>query len=104
MRIITNNHPRELICVHDLTEDEYKEFADYVPKDGEYHGSVRFFRYKGNVYDTENCEPIYPSLSDFIQDFKVWDGIFTETFFSGVLFKYAPGTDLEEVIVGRYYA
>jgi hypothetical protein len=99
MKITTNNVPRELICVHDLTDEEYEDFADYVDKGGEFHQSVRFFRYKGNVYDTEDCEPIF---RDTIQEFKEWDGIFTWTFYSGVVFKYVPGTDLEEVIVGRY--
>lgn len=109
MKITTNNVPRDLIHGWDLTEEELKEF-DYIhnlgtkpqPVDNEpdaLETAYRFFRYKGSTYDTQDCEPIF---RDTIQDFKSWNGIFTETFFSGVVFKYAPDTDYEQVIVGRY--
>lgn len=101
MQITTNNVPRDLIDGWDLTEKERKEF-DYIGTDEKawFTGGVghRFFRYKGNLYDTQDCEQV-----TYVADtFRGWDGYYSQTFFSGVVFKYAPDTDYEQVIVGRY--
>lgn len=97
MKIITNNKPREIICGDDLTDKERKKFI-YIDWTNDVYDQ-HFFRYKGNVYDLGDCEPIF---RDTIQAFKEWSGIYTETFFSGVVFRYV--NDMEEVVVGRYYS
>jgi len=95
IKIISNNVPRDIIDGEKLTEEERKEF-DYIDWTDGYEHS--FFRYKGNLYDVNDCEPIF---RDTIQAFKQWSGIFTETFFSGVVFRYV--NNMDQVIVGRYY-
>jgi hypothetical protein len=94
MNIITNNVPRDIIYGFELTEKERKEF-DYLDwrkiESGE--ESRDFFRYKGNVYDLSDCERSV---------FNDWSGLYSESFFSGVVFKFA-GDNMDKVIVGRYY-
>lgn len=101
MEVITNHVPRDVIEGYEVNSlKERKEF-DYINWDAIDKGedSATFFRYKGNLYDTNDCEPIF---RDTIQGFKEWDGIFTESFFSGVVFRYVD--NFERVIVGRYYS
>jgi hypothetical protein len=96
VNIITNHTRRPLINFLELTHKESKDF-DYVTEDRWY--DQRFFRYKGNVYDTQDCER--PAHTDL---FPGWYGYFSETFFSGVLFKYDKMFAYHNVvIVGRYY-
>lgn len=92
MKIITNNHARDLICFADLTAKEQKEF-DYLEEDEHY--TPQFFRYKGNAYDVNEF------MRATAPEFKGWEGFRSDTFFSGTLVKYA--NDYESVIVGRWY-
>jgi hypothetical protein len=96
MKIITNNQPRDVISGYELTEKECKEF-DYIDWEAVRKGedAPDFFRYKGNVYHLQDAE---------VSRIKGWDGMFSESFFSGVLIKYIEGDYGEVVIVGRYYA
>lgn len=89
MKIITNNKPRENLTWRQLTVKEQKEF-DYF--DSSEIGS--FFRYKGNVYNTQDAM--------CIEGVENWQGCYSETAFSGVLIRYTA--DSEQVIVGRYYS
>lgn len=91
MKIITNNQPRDIIDGSELTEKERKEF-DYINFGTEYEQS--FFRYKGTLYDLNDALAFTERL------FPDWDGHYSETFFSGVVFKYV--NDMEQVVVGRY--
>ena len=86
MKIITNNIPRLLIDLYELDQKERPDYETEGP----------FFRYKENLYD----------LSEFLRtpdELKDWDGYSPESFFSGVLVKYAKD-DPDRVIVGRYYS
>jgi hypothetical protein len=74
MEIITNNQPRDLL--YDIDQE-----TDY-------------FVYKGNRYNINEVE-VAPA------SFKGWNGIVTESFFSGILVKWVD--NYEGVIVGRYY-
>lgn len=103
MNIITNNQRRPLRSLDELTTKEREEF-DYIDQtDDRIEWEPRFFRYKGNVYDTQDCERVPITLPKMQE---LWDGIYTETFFSGVLFRYDRETmqEYDFVIVGRYYA
>lgn len=93
MNIITNNKPRAMHAVADLSERAQADF-DYIMGDDRY--SPRLVRYLGawyDVYDSQACGVGF-------DQFKGWDGIVSETFFSGVLFRFA---DEDQVIVGRYF-
>ena len=92
MKITTNNKPRDLIMFMDLTEKEKKDF-DYIEGDEQF--DPRLFRYKGNVYDAGDMMRV-------TELFNGWDAYQSDTFFSGILIKYADSR-LETVIVAHYY-
>lgn len=103
VKVITNNVPRDIIYGHELTAEEQEEF-DYfdfeAAKLGE--GDIgEFVRYKGELYDLNDTEGIFPTD-------RRWFYI-SDSFFSGVLFRYPEdyfgpdGIDTEHIIVGRYY-
>ena len=107
MNIITNNRPRPLLALIDLPEKARADF-DYVKDGAEFYPS--FVQYKGVWYDVADSQSIrtgpgapmgwaYTVEKD--SPFADWDGIMSDSFFSGVLFKWANDYD---VIVGRYYS
>lgn len=100
--IVTNNVPRPLVYGFELSEKERKEFDYY--DDDERLDCACFFRYKGWTYDlgefTRVAEPVSSNCQfDYL---KGWDGYSSDSFFSGVLVRYAEDNDY--VIVGRYYS
>lgn len=90
LTIKTNSQWRPIIYGYELTEKERKEF-DWISD----IDNASFFKYKGTVY----------SLDDFIvcesEEFKGWDGVYNETYFSGVAIKLSKGG--EYVKAARYY-
>jgi hypothetical protein len=94
--IITNHQQRELLSLCELPDDA-REWFDYLTGEDSY--SRRFVQYRGEWYDVNDSE--YAGGLGFPDELKQWDGIQTESFFSGVLFKYSD--DYEHVIVARYY-
>ncbi len=106
MNIITNNKPRQMACLLDLPDNVRAEF-DYVAKDGDY--TARFVRYLGHWYDVLDAQVItrearYPTgwamVVDETSPLASWHMIVSETFFSGVLFRWGAE---DTVIVGRYF-
>ena len=95
MRIITNNHPRDIIYAGELTEEEQKEF-DYIDWDNPESIDATFVRYKGELIDLSDME--HPESNNV---FPEWDTFRSDTFFSGILVKWTE--DFEQVIMGRYY-
>jgi len=56
-KITTNNHRRDLLAWHELTEREQDQFSHYMITSetaGEPDYTPRFVRYKGNVIDTHD--------------------------------------------------
>jgi len=87
MKIITNNHSRNLLTEYDLTSKELESF-DYL-EDGE--GS--FIRYIGRVWE----------LGEFTRtEIEDWDGISSDTYFSGAVIKLSE--DGKTVKVGYVYS
>lgn len=105
MTIKTNNIPRELLSWHELTAKE-KEELDYV--DPEFRG-LDFFRYKGNIYDTEEFMATrgLPENSPLRQ----WHGYKSDSYFSGVLIRHPfdptcgrdGSYDYDHIIVATFY-
>jgi len=97
MEIITNNVPRDILQGYELTDAEKREF-DYVNWFAVLAGeeNAEFVRYKGTLYHLQDTERVTNNL------FPNWDGYVSETFFSGVLFRYV--NDFEQIICGRYYS
>lgn len=100
MLTITTIHvPRDIVEAWELSADERKEF-DYLPWKAIEEGreSAQFFRYRGELFDLGEFQvwdnPSSPTRKD-------WDGFRPDTYFSGLVIKYAD--NFERVIVGRYY-
>jgi hypothetical protein len=103
VNIITNNHQRQMACLAELPDNVRADF-DYVNEDERY--CPRFVQYKGHWYDVYDTQVLEQSRLPPGPLFKLaaggWDGIVSETFFSGVLFRFVA--DEDQVIVGRYFA
>ena len=105
--IITNNHTRDLLYWHDLTDAE-KQDHDWIPDDGQQ--DYQFFRYRGTIY----CTAVFMSLHNTFytcnatrEAFPGWDGYLSDTFFSGILVRYPVdefGDSQDGIIVGTFYA
>ena len=107
MKIITNNHVRDILYWWDLTDKEKLEF-DWITDNKDHDpDEFQFFKYKDWIY----C------LSDFLRygkgslmgqlpnDFNGWDSYTSDSFFSGILIKFPDRNnwDLENgIIVGWY--
>lgn len=104
MDIITNNRARPLQSFLDLPVKARADF-DYIG--GADWFDLRFVQYKGAWYDVADVQAIRTApgapvglVVDKDSPLASWSGIQSETFFSGVLFKWVNDYD---VIVGRYY-
>ena len=87
MKITTNNQYRDILNAYDLTSRELDDF-DYLEE-----GEGSFIRYKGRIWD----------LSEFMRtDLKGWDGISSDTYFSGAVIKLSE--DGDTVKVGYVYS
>lgn len=107
MTVITNNKPRELVTWHELPESQ-RQWFDYIGCEDDRY-SPRFFAYRGSWYDASEFMRV-PTEREAPQSgpsLKGWDGIATDTYFSGVLIRYPRESwgelDTDHVIVGRYY-
>lgn len=90
-QVKSNRHWNNFLYGYELTSKEKEEY-DYLDlEDIETHS---FLRYKNNTY----------ALADFLTAEHVddWDGIFTDTFFSGVVIKLSD--DGEQYQVGTLLA
>lgn len=112
MTIKTNGQARELVSWNDLPEKARQDF-DYVEEEERW--SLRFFEYRGAWYDTGDCQVIHVNRPDGTftggafgvnvmpdSPFASWQGIFSESFFSAVLFRYVD-TNFESVVVGYFF-
>ncbi len=97
--IITNHVPRFIVDAHELTADERSEF-DYYEWDKIEAGedSASFIRYKGELVDLAEFE-VWDNPSSPTR--QGWDGIRPDSFFSGLVVRYADEA-FETVVVGRY--
>lgn len=87
MEVTTNNHWRQILYWHDLTQKEQKELQDSYDSVKE----SNFFRYKGQIYD----------LSDFVRiNMPGWDASKPDSFFSGISVKVSECGDA--IKVGQY--
>jgi len=116
LEIRTNNVPRDIIEAHELTEKERKEF-DYLDWKaiGRGEDSASFVRYRGELYSLSDFVRIVPRSGnvgpmgfthpvDDASELSKWDGILTDSFFSGIVLRYCRDefgrTDCERVVIG----
>ena len=86
--IKNESEPLEILSLWDLTEGEASEF-DYI-KDPD-AASERFVRYRGEVYNLYDCEPVFNMF-----DGKGWHGCYGTSYWSATLFRYVE--DGEKVV------
>ena len=99
LEIITNHHPRELLSMWEMPKDVLPQF-DYI--DGDDDQGPRFFRYKGDYYDThEFCW--VGAHGGTNPEWCAWDGYQSDTFFSGLLVKYVQDGFDDMIIVAQYF-
>ena len=107
LKITSNWVKRPLLAFHDLDPDVQQDF-DYVKEEMQWQ--PRFVQYKGEFYDALDTQYITldpPSKMGWGMHVEPdsplakWDSIISETYFSGVLFKFDQD---DNVVVGRYYS
>ena len=104
MQIKTNNIPRRIIYPWELSTKERKQF-DYINWEAFDSETLEvdnlFVRYKGRLYDLTELSAVTEGMQN-AGGFSGWDAFVSESFFSGVVFRYLP--DLEYAVVGSFYA
>ena len=95
MRVITNNHHRDVVDAWELTAEERAEF-DYLDWQAIEEGrdSASFFRYRGELHDIGEFS-VWTTRPD---ELAAWDGYRADSFFSAIVVRYVD--DNERVIVG----
>jgi hypothetical protein len=96
--IKTNNHPRDLVTWHELPAGVAEDWFSYITDEDEKF-SCRFVEYRGSWYDTSETEGVAPSDIP-----GKWDSYLTDSFFSGVVFRFVDDNGNERVVVGTFYA
>lgn len=95
MRIITNNVPRKLHLLAALPPRVCKDFG-YVSVTDD---TPRMVLYKGVWYDVLDSQTPHGLPAD--SPLHQWDGFISDSFFSGVVFKFA---DDDNIICGGFVA
>lgn len=114
-RVFTNNQARELKALYELPTDVAKKF-DYVDSD-EDEVQPRFVKYRGEWYDVHDVQVINGGTIAFFpvdKDHPLfgWNGIQTDSMFTGVVFRWLREheafkrglSQYDYIIVGRYSA
>lgn len=94
LTIKTNHQWRDILTFDELTEAQQAQLAGYEDQD-----LSSFFIYKAWVYDLSDFMRIEHDEND---DLKDYDGVHSESFFSGVLIKLSECG--EGVKVASYYS
>lgn len=102
VEITTNNVPRELFMPCNLPTEILKSEFDYIDLESDEAHTFRLFKYRGSWYDVQEFVCVNPD-----GDLTAWDGLQSETYFSGVLIKYPHDEfwhyDMDSVIVGSLF-
>ena len=98
LTIITNNVPRDIVHAYELpikVRDDF-DYLDWTAIEmGE--ANAEFVQYKGEWYDINDMMSTHGVQFD-----GSWDAYISDSFFSGILLRYAA-EESEQVIMGRYY-
>jgi hypothetical protein len=101
MRVITNNHHRDVVGAWELTADERAEF-DYLDWEAIEEGrdSASFFRYRGELHDLGEFTANWGISRDsgLPDALAGWDGYRADSFFSALVVRFVD--DNEGVVVG----
>ena len=107
MKIITNNHVRDILNWWDLTDKEKLEFDWITDNEDNNPDDFQFIKYKDWIYCLSDFLR-YPSMWGSLPDeFNGWDSYTSDSFFSGILIKFPDpdNWDYENgIIIGWYYS
>lgn len=103
LTIICNNVPRDIVDAWELTVAERDEF-DYLDWEKIEAGedSASFVRYKGDLIDLGDLERWTHAPITYMQ--AEFDAYRSDSFFSGLLFRYVEEDGDWRIIVGRYFS
>ena len=114
LNIVTNNVPRDVISGYEMDPKILKkEFdIDIEGMNDDQIGdlcSMEFVKFRGVWYDLQDFITTCPGPWNhgLPEEFREWDGYSSDSFFSGVLLKYAKEDDRidhERVVLGTYYS
>ena len=114
INIVTNNVPRDVISGYEMDPKILKkEFdIDIEGMNDDQIGdlcSMEFVTFRGVWYDLQDFITTRPGPWNhgLPEEFREWDGYSSDSFFSGVLLKYAREDDRidhERVVLGTYYS
>lgn len=101
--VTTNNVPRDLMDGFELPESARSDF-DYLNWEAIDKGeeNASFFRYRGSWYCLDQFTAVHNDHDNPILNFKGWSGYMSDTFFSGILIRWA-NDQYDSVVVARYY-
>ena len=101
VEITTNNTPRDVIQAWELSDSERESF-DHI----DWHkiavgeeSDPGFLRYKGTLYSLDD----FTTTAGLDGTLDMWDGYVNWTYFSGIVVRFVPGTEMDQIIVGRYF-
>lgn len=114
LKIVTNNVPRDIVNGYEMDPKILKkEFdIDIEGMNDDQIGdlcSMEFVKFRGVWYDLQDFITTCPGPWNhgLPEEFREWDGYSSDSFFSGVLLKYAKEDDRidpERVVLGTYYS
>jgi hypothetical protein len=121
IKVTTNNVPRKLSMLSELSKKDRKDFDYIYDFDKAQENQCieacfdeRLVQYRGVWYDTRDTQRIIGSpnmgrmgwemIVDEDHPFAKWDAVISDSFFSGVLFRFVETDDGYSVICGRYYS
>jgi hypothetical protein len=114
LKIVTNNVPRDIVTGYEMDPKILKkEFdIDIEGMNDDQIGdlcSMEFVKFRGVWYDLQDFITTRPGPWNhgLPEEFREWDGYSSDSFFSGVLLKYAKEDDRidpERVVLGTYYS
>jgi len=116
LTIVTNNVPRDVVNGYEMDPkilfDEFDIDANDPELDEDMIAdlcSMQFVKFRGVWYDLQDFITTSPGPWNhgLPEEFKDWDGYSSDSFFSGVLLKYARDDDrmdFDQVVMGTYYS
>lgn len=95
VHVIGNGHVRELLDPWRLPDWAWRKAKeDYDLGDDPELADGMYFTYRGEVYSLEDFTKIGGMWHRHVQDWeKDWDGVLSDSFFSGILVRYAEIPD-----------
>jgi len=114
LKIVTNNVPRDVLSGYEMDpqillnefEIDLELLDDVMMED---LCSMQFVQFRGVWYDLQDFITTCPGPWNhgLPEEFRQWDGYASDSFFSGVLIKYAREDDrydFDRVVMATYYA